>query len=168
MQNLLRKHGGLELNHISIAKDNLDTSSLTETGITSLGTESDWGRRQSHASVMQAATHIRFPQDADKIKSCRTAVSRFGSFLDKLLDSGGLWAMDAQTLDYTPQEVTSIQYAHDFASTCTSLFSQIVNSAKCGTMHQAKLHLSGFKKDQLRLNIDTCQGTGWVSVLLTQ
>ena len=112
-----------------------------------------------------AAAYIRFPQEADKIGSCCCIVSRFGMVLDKLLgDSVG----EARTLDYTPQDVAVIQYAHDFASTCKSLFGQMVQSSKCGTLHRAELHLSGFKRDQLRLKIDTCQEKGWISALFTR
>ncbi|RYP72076.1 hypothetical protein DL771_004407 [Monosporascus sp. 5C6A] len=172
---LLRKHHSPELKDTFDFKDNSDlkdnpgTSALVETNITSLDTEQSWGKRYSHTSVAQAASYIRFPQEADKIRSCRRKVSRFGMVLDKLLgDSFGLWTMEAQTQDYTPQDVEAIQYAYDFASACTSLFGQMVNNVKCGNPHRAKLHLSGFKKDQLRMNIGTCQETGWISALFTR
>lgn len=174
MRKLLRKHDSPELKDAPYFKDNSDskdspgTSALTETNITSLDTESRWRKRYLHTSVAQAASYIRFPQEADKIGLCRRIVSRFGIVLDKLLgDSVGL-TMEAQTLDYTPQDVAAIQYAYDFGSTCTSLFGQMMNSVKCGTLHQAKLHLSGFKRDQLRMNIGTCQETRWISALFTR
>lgn len=89
--------------------------------------------------------------------------------LEKLLvDSAGLRTVETQTLDYTPQDVEAIKYAHGFASACTSLFDQMANSTKCETPHQAKLHLSGFKRDQLRMNIGTCQETSWISAFFTQ
>ncbi|EXA53633.1 hypothetical protein FOVG_01375 [Fusarium oxysporum f. sp. pisi HDV247] len=140
---------------------------LTGTNI-ALGAESNWGKTYSQTSVAQAASYIRFPQEVDKIGSCRRTVSRFGMVLDRLEDSVGLWTMEAQALDYTSQDVAAIQYAHTFASTCTSLFDQIVSSARCGTPHKATLHLSGFKGDQLRMNIGTCQETGWIPTLFTR
>jgi hypothetical protein len=76
--------------------------------------------------------------------------------------------MEAQTMDYTPQDVEAIHHAHDFASTCTSLFSQLVSGIKCRTPHLAKLHLSGFKEDQLKMNICTCQETDWLSAVFTR
>lgn len=142
---------------------------LIDTDMVSLDTESSWDKRYLRTSVEQAASYIRFPQEADQISSCRRRVSRFGIVLDKMLgDSVGLWKMEAQTLDYTPQDVAAIKYASDFSSTCTSLFDHIVDGAKCGTRHQARLHLSGFKEDQLRMNIDMCQDTGSISALFTR
>ncbi|KAK0727292.1 peptidase S8/S53 domain-containing protein [Lasiosphaeria miniovina] len=76
--------------------------------------------------------------------------------------------METQTLDYTSQDLEAIQHAQDFASTCTSLFSQMVDGAKCGKPHQAKLHLSGFKQDQLQMHIRTCRETGWISTVFTR
>jgi hypothetical protein len=110
------------------------------------------------------ASFIKFPQDAAKIESCRRTISRFGFAMDRTFSDSS----EAQTLDYTPQDVEAIQHAHTFASTCTSLFSQMVDSTKCGTPHQAKLHLSGFKQDQLRMNIGTCQEMDWVSAVFTR
>lgn len=152
-----------------ILVDDLDDLALAETNITSIYTESSWSRRYSPTSVAQVASFIQCPQDAAKIGSCRRTVSRFGMAMDRTSDdSAGSWTMGVQMLDYTPQEVEAIQHAHDFAATCTSLFSQMVDGTKCGTPHQAKLHLSGFKKDQLKMNIGTCQETDWVSAVFTR
>ena len=149
--------------------DDLDDPVLVETNKTFINTESSWGKTYSHTSIVLAASYIRFPQNAEKIEACRRVVSGFGMALDRLLgDSGGSWTIESQTLDYTSQDVEAIQYAYNFGSACTSLFSHMVDSAQCGTTHQARLNLSGFKGDQLRMHIDTCQETGWVSALFTQ
>ncbi|KAB5585497.1 hypothetical protein GE09DRAFT_28940 [Coniochaeta sp. 2T2.1] len=132
------------------------------------GPESSWRRRYSASSVAQAASFIQFPNDVAKIESCRRTVSRFGMALDRTLDSGVSWAMEPQTLDYTPQDLEAIQHAHDFATTCTSLFTQMVEGVKCETPHQAKLHLSGFKQDQLQMRIRTCKDTDWVPAVFTR
>ncbi|KAI3322337.1 hypothetical protein HD806DRAFT_122430 [Xylariaceae sp. AK1471] len=176
LRKLLRKHDSPELkDHTyledgSDSKDSSDTSILTEANITSLDTESSRDKRYSHTSVARvAASYIRFPRDAVKIGSCRRIVSRFGMVLDKLLgDSVGSWTMETQTLDCTPQDVEVIKYAHSFASTCKSLFDQMMICAECGTPHRAKLHLSGFRRDQLEMSIGTCQETGWISTMFTR
>lgn len=121
-------------------------------------------------SVAQVASFIRLPRATAKVESFQRAVSRFGMALDRALgDWTGSWDIEvAQTLDYTPQDLEAIQHAHDFASTCTSLFFQMVDGTKCGAPHQARLHLSGFKKDQLKMNIGTCQEMDWVSAVFTR
>ncbi|KAK4195218.1 subtilisin-like protein [Triangularia verruculosa] len=128
-----------------------------------------WGRRYSSQLVAHAASFIRFPQNATRIESCRRFISRFGTALDRTLyNSSVSCTMETQTLVYTPQDLEAIQRAQDFASTCTSLFSQMVDSVQCGTPHQAKLHLSGFKEDQLQMHIRTCNETDWISTVFTR
>lgn len=175
LRNLLRQQDSPEpewapdTEYQSIPEEEWGISGLAQTNFTSVDTESDRGKKYSHASVAQAASYIWFPQEANNIESCRRVVSRFGTVLDRLLgDSVGPWTMEAQTLDYTTQDVEAIQHAYDFASTCTSLFGRMVNSTKCGTLHRATLHLSGFKTNELRMNIDTCQETGWIPALFTR
>ena len=82
--------------------------------------------------------------------------------------SAGSGTMEVQRPNYTPHDLDTIQYAHDFASTCTSLFFQMVDGTTCGTPHKAKLHLSGFKEDQLKMSVGTCQETDWVSAVFTR
>jgi hypothetical protein len=82
--------------------------------------------------------------------------------------TSGSWTMEAQTLDYTARDLEAIEHAHDFASACTSLFSSMVDGIKCGTPHKAKLHLSGFKKDQLKMSIGTCQEMYWIYAVFTR
>lgn len=122
-----------------------------------------WGRTYPPRAVALVASFIRFPRDAATIEACERAVSRFGMAMDRVSgDSSGPWAMEA---DYTPEDIEVIQHARDFASTCASLFSQVVQGTKCGTPHQAKVHLSGFKDDQLKMYLGTCQETHWVPVM---
>lgn len=132
-------------------------------------TELTWSRRYSPTLVTHVSCFIRFPQNAAKIESCRRTISRFGTALDRILDNSALsWLLETQMLDYRPRDLEAIQHAHDFASTCTSLFSQMVDAIKCGPPHQAKLHLSGFKQDQLQMNIRTCKGADWISAVFTR
>ena len=82
-------------------------------------------------------------------------------------DSSRLLEMEDQVLKCTARDVEAIQNAHKFASSSASLFSQMVDGSKCGTPHQAKLHLSGFKEDQLKMNIGTCHEAHWISTVFT-
>ncbi|KAI1089240.1 hypothetical protein F5B19DRAFT_467985 [Rostrohypoxylon terebratum] len=163
LRNLLRQQDNTE------SEDQLTTESdpafhgVSQT-IFAQSTESNRGKRYSFTSLAQAAIYISFSKEVYSIESCRRVVSRFGRVLDRLLgDTVGSWAMEAQMLDYTDQDVEAIEHAYGFASACTSLFNQMANSNNCGTLHQARLHLSGFKMDELRMNIDTCQETGCIS-----
>ncbi|KAI1754550.1 hypothetical protein F4782DRAFT_492960 [Xylaria castorea] len=135
----------------------------------SRGAETSWNKMYSHTSVEHVSGYILFPQDTERIGSCRRIVSHFGMVLDRLVgDSVDLWAMKVQMLDYTPQDVEVIKNAYDFASTCSSLFEHIANSTECGTLHQARLDLCGFEEDRLRMNICTCQKKSWVPALFTR
>lgn len=131
--------------------------------------ELSWPRRFSHAPLAQTAGYIRFPQDPEAIGSCRRAVARFGIVIMKIFeDTVGRWKTEAQTQYYTQAEIETLQAARDFASACTSLFGLMANVAACGTPHQAKLHLSGFRREQLRMMIGTCQETQWISASFTR
>ncbi|KAI0437238.1 hypothetical protein F4803DRAFT_556191 [Xylaria telfairii] len=142
---------------------------FTDTDIASRGAGTSWNKTYSHTSIEQASGCIMFPQDAEKIESCRRIMSHFGMVLDRLVgDTVGLWAMEVQMLDYTPQDVEAIENAFDFASTCSSLFEQIVSGTECGTPHQASLDLCGVEEDQLRMNICTCQNKSWGPALFTR
>lgn len=90
-------------------------------------------------------------------------MGRFGSTLDRVLDkSAAAWNMETQTSDDSLPELEFTQHARDFASACTSLFRHMVDGATCGTYHQAMLHLSGFKRDQLLMRIRSCDENDWV------
>ncbi|SPN98624.1 uncharacterized protein DNG_01669 [Cephalotrichum gorgonifer] len=103
--------------------------------------------------------------EAGKIRWYRAVVDRFNLVLDTILgDSAGMGSLETQILDYSPQDIEAIEHASIFASTCTSLFNQMGNSAICGSPHETKLHLSGFKRGQLRMDIRTCRETGPGSV----
>ena len=107
---------------------------------------------------------IRFPRDFIKIKQFGSAVRDFQYSINDMTDwlyevSGGLLERDHHVGECTSQDVKAIHNAHKFASTSLSLFSQVLDGIKCGASHEAKLHLSGFKEDQLKMNIGTCQGT---------
>ncbi len=148
----------------SAASDDEQTSAYMD-----LPAESSWSRRYSSTLIAYVASFIRFPENAAQIESCRRTISYFGMTLDRILESSAVSrTVDPQTLDYTPKDLEAIQHAHDFASTCTSLFSQLVNGNKCGISHQAQLHLSGFKHDQLLMHIRTCDETGWISAVFTR
>ncbi|PHH61270.1 hypothetical protein CDD81_648 [Ophiocordyceps australis] len=146
--------------------DGANISAMAESKMTSAYTASK--ARFLQPTTAQVASFIHFPRDAAKMASCRRAISRFGMSLDDLKNSECCSTLEAhQMLDCTPQDVQVIQHAHEFASACTSLFFQMVDGTKCGTPHQAKLHLSGFKEDQVRMNIDRCQDTAWVPTVFT-
>ncbi|KAJ4305481.1 hypothetical protein N0V90_001012 [Kalmusia sp. IMI 367209] len=182
LRNLLQKQdspetrsiaeSGINQSSLGSLSENNNTSDflpLLEADIISSDTKSSWGEQYSQASVALAAAYIRFPQEASRIVSCRRTVSQFGMVLDKLLgDPVGSTTSETQISEYTPQDVAAIKYAYDFASTCTSLFEQLAKIHHCGTVHQAKLHMSGFRRDQLRLNIGTCLESGWISALFTR
>jgi hypothetical protein len=156
--------------HEDVASPNdEEASAYTDETRPDAPTELSWSRRYSPTLVAHAASFIRFPENAARIESCRRIISRFGTALDRTLDNSSVsWTMETQTLVYTSQDLEAIQRAQDFASTCTSLFSQMVDGAKCGTPHQAKLHLSGFKQDQLQMHIRTCKETDWISTVFTR
>jgi hypothetical protein len=119
--------------------------------------------------LKQLSSFIRFPRNATNIRRLRRTVTHFGMALNKVQgDSAASGIMEAQFLDYTPQDIETFQWASEFSSACTSLFMQMVDSNKCGTHHQARLHLSGFKKDQLKMNISTCQGMDRISAVFTR
>ncbi|KAI0977232.1 hypothetical protein F4678DRAFT_477323 [Xylaria arbuscula] len=142
---------------------------FTDTDMPSREAGASWNKTYLHTSVEQASGYIIFPQDTEKIESCRRILSHFGMVLDRLVgDTVGLWAMEVQMLDYTPQDVEAIENAYDFASTCSSLFEQIVSGTECGTPHQARLDLYGFEEDRLRMNICTCQKKSWGPALFTR
>ncbi|KAF9772457.1 hypothetical protein IL306_009842 [Fusarium sp. DS 682] len=44
----------------------------------------------------------------------------------------------------------------------------MADNNRCGNPHKAKLHLSGFRQDQLKMNIGTCQETDWISAVFTR
>jgi hypothetical protein len=114
----------------------------------------------------QLSSFIQFPKAAKEIQSLRWAVTSFGMAINKIQDdSAASGVMEAQ---YSPQEIETIETAYAFSSTCTSLFTRMVNSIKCGTHHEARLHLTGFKKDQLEMTIGTCQGTDRISAVFTR
>jgi hypothetical protein len=146
----------------------LDSQIFSPT-VFSVNTDASQEKVYSQDAVVKAATYIRFPTDAITIEACRLVVSRFGMTLDRLLkDTVGLWNVEAQALDYTAQDVEAIQHAYDFATTCTSLFSQMVNSTECGNLHQATLQLSGFKANELKMSIDNCQEEGSIPAVFTR
>ena len=112
------------------------------------------------------ARFIKFPQDATKIESCRRAVSSFGEALDKGL---GDLIVHWTTGPCTARDSKAIDGANVFAAACESIFSNMVDGIKCGTTsHEAELHLSGFKEDQLKMNVRTCKGTNWTSAIFNQ
>lgn len=144
---------------------------LVSTGRDAVSVETGlhWSRRFPLSSVEHAATYIRLPHKPQKIETCRRIISHFGLALDRYLsDSVASWSRQVPNLDWTPQDVATIQDAHDFASACTSLFVQMVNSTRCGTPYRARLDLSGLPRDQLRVKIGTCQGVNRVPALFTR
>ena len=77
--------------------------------------------------------------------------------------------LETQAMEYSPRDVSTIDSAHSFASHSTSLHSHMAGSCKkCEVPHQAKLHLSGFKEDSMRLSISTCEESEWVSAVFTR
>ncbi|KAF6825961.1 pfs domain-containing protein [Colletotrichum plurivorum] len=111
---------------------------------------------------------VNFPRDARRFESCKRSAVQFYVALKSLDPSTKFLKAEPQVTQYTPRDVAALKHAHGFASTCTSLFSQMVKGNMCATPHRVKLHLSGFKEEQLEMSIETCGKMDWISAIFTR
>ncbi|KAF4448622.1 subtilisin-like protein [Fusarium austroafricanum] len=173
LRDVLQEHELPQANNNLSEEDTYDTSSVTNRGASGVRTGSGWSRRYSPGSVEVLSNYIRFPAAYEELETLRISFSHFQTAIEHMF--GALhtnWKAQVETeaedFNFTPQEVEAIQHAQGFASTCTSLFTQMADNTKCGNPHRAKLHLSGFKRDQLKMDIGTCQETDWISAVFTR
>ncbi|KAF6810480.1 pfs domain-containing protein [Colletotrichum sojae] len=145
-----------------------DTSSATSNkSFPKLAALRQYQRRISpNGSVSEEVVRfVNFPRDAPRIESCQRSAAQFYVALKNLDPSTKSFQAVTQ---YTPRDVDALKHAHGFASTCTSLFSQMVGGNMCATPYRAKLHLSGFKEEQLEMSIETCGKMDWISAIFTR
>lgn len=173
IRNLLQRPRGPETKHFPGSSRHEPVSRNVRSVPQSIKTEENfkmqellWGAGYSPESVALVSSHIRFPKQPGEIWGLTILVSKFHGVLKKLL--GKSPGQSRREQDYGTEDKEAIQHAYDFAATCTSLFSQVVNSIQCGVSHQARINLSGFKQNQLRIGISSCQTTDWVPVLFTR
>ncbi|KAM0544220.1 hypothetical protein ACHAPJ_011909 [Fusarium lateritium] len=147
-----------------------DISDISDTNATDIGTESSWSKKYPSTSRERVESYIQYPKSREKLEVCRRTISQFRMAMERTVwDSAeSTWASEAQTQKWESDELEEIRHAHEFASTCTSLFTRMADNTTCGTPHIAKLHLSGFKEGQLKMNIGTCQETDWISAIFTE
>ncbi|KAL3952900.1 hypothetical protein ACCO45_012843 [Purpureocillium lilacinum] len=144
----------------------------TQASFAATHTRPGLARRPLSTLAAFASGFISFPRDISRIMSLRRAVSGFWTALvtleSELNDSEWSTSVSSQAQEYTAEDIETIQHAQEFASACTSLFSKLAEGAKCGTPHHAKLHLSGFREDRLKMTIITCQEKDGVSAVFTR
>ena len=100
---------------------------------------------------------------------CKRVITRFGKAVVRIFtETTGTWDMEAQTQYYTEAEVSIIQDARNFALACTSLFEAISLATACGKPHHARLDLSGFRHDEFRVHISSCEEGNWIPASFTR
>ncbi|KAF5584288.1 peptidase S8 [Fusarium subglutinans] len=123
----------------------------------------------SYQSVIELSRYIYFPRALKMIEKLHTSTSNFQRALKQISEgSAADWDIEAVAGDITAEDIDIIQHAHVFSSTCTSLFTKMANNPNCKSPHIVKLYLSGFKKDQLVMDIKTCQETDSISAVFTR
>lgn len=171
IRNLLQKHHSPETKHAPVHQEFIPDYRQRKPFLADTDddntkrTEPKWAETYSQASVDLASRYLRFPEEPGRILSLRDDVGDFHEVLAKLLRRNS--GQPRKEQDYEDEDLEAIQRAYDFATTCASLFGQIVSSTKCKREHKAKLHMSGFKQHQLNMAINSCQATDWVPVLFT-
>ncbi|ESU17319.1 hypothetical protein FGSG_13789, partial [Fusarium graminearum PH-1] len=146
-----------------------DTSDISDVSDIDIGTESSWSRKHLSTPLERVDMYIQFPRDLEKIGVLRRTIYQFKMSIEGtgLGSVTGTWIAGFQLREWDSDELEEIFNAHEFASTCTSLFTQMADDRACGTPHVVKLELSGFKEDQLKMDIRTCKGADWVSAIFT-
>ncbi|KAF5566182.1 hypothetical protein FNAPI_1299 [Fusarium napiforme] len=125
--------------------------------------------KYSDKSVKDLSQHIRFPRDPKLIEKLHMSTSNFQYALTRISEgSAADWELETLANDITTEDIDVIQHAHVFSSTYTSLFTKMANNPNCTVPHTARIHLSGFKKDRLVMNIETCQETDSISAVFTR
>ncbi|KAI9146885.1 Thermostable alkaline protease [Paramyrothecium foliicola] len=123
----------------------------------------NWSKQYSDTRVTTASAYITHLRDPEDIAHCKAVVARFGAVVAKVFDdAAGLFNAEAQAQYYTDAEVEIIKHAHDFASGCTTLFHAISTTINCSNAHQARLHLSGFRQEELYVQVNTCDDNDWI------
>ncbi|KAF5705144.1 hypothetical protein FMUND_12223 [Fusarium mundagurra] len=128
-----------------------------------------WRQRYSLDSVGELSRHICFPRDYEELKMLRKIFSHFRLEMENITGQRiPRYRPEVRINPFTTLDAQTIQQAHGIAAACTWLFTQIAASSAYGNHHRAKLHLPGFKKDQLKLDISICQGTDMVPAVFTR
>ncbi|KAF5645877.1 uncharacterized protein FTJAE_2307 [Fusarium tjaetaba] len=128
-----------------------------------------WRQRYSLDSVRELSRLKSFPRDYERLKMLRKNFSHFRLEMDNITGQRiPRYRPEVRINPFTTLDAQTIQQAHGIAAACESLFIQIAASNAYGNHHGAKLHLPGFKMDQLKLDISTFQGTDMVPAVFTR
>ncbi|KAF5691980.1 extracellular serine protease [Fusarium circinatum] len=128
-----------------------------------------WRDRYGLVSVQDTSHYVRFPRDCEKLKMLRKTLSHFRLEMENIKGQCiSRYRPEVRIKPFTTLDAEKVQHAQGIAATYTSIFTRIVDNNTYGKLHGAKLHLSGFMKDQLKLDIKTYQGTDMVSAVFTR
>jgi hypothetical protein len=125
--------------------------------------------RLSESQLARTLDRIQFPKDPKSIASCRRTAEEFGQVFNRVFSkSNGKWKSQNQIRDFSDADIAIIESAHGFSASCSSLFAHMAKATACGGTHKAKVHLSGFERQQLNIMLETCCGTQWVPACFTR
>jgi hypothetical protein len=131
--------------------------------------ETDSSTRHSQWQRDRALDRIQFPTDSKSIGSCRRTAEKFGQVFDRVFSKNhGKWKSQDQARNFKDTDVAIVKSAHEFSTSSTSLFTHMTKDTVCGKMHEAKVHLSGFEKQQLNVILKKCHGPEWIPACFTR
>lgn len=120
-------------------------------------------------SIQELSRYICFPRDYKRLRGLRKILSDFQVEVEDMMSrSVTRYTSEVKMNSFTTIDAQIIAHVDGFASACTSLFTQIADNTTCGERHVARVHLSGFKKDQLKMDIQTTHYPGTVSAVFTK
>lgn len=132
-------------------------------------TGSSWRMKYTLDSVQELSQYICFPRDYRRLQALRQILSHFQFEVEDMMSrSVTRYTSEVKMNSFTTLDAQIIAHVDGFASACTSLFTQIADNTTCGERHVARVHLSGFKKDQLKMDIQTTHYPGTVSAVFTR
>jgi hypothetical protein len=145
------------------------TGDGTDPSTLEVGFELEVSMRLSRSQLARTVDRIQFPTDPKSIGSCRRTAEEFGQVFSRVFSkSNGKWKSQNQIRDFSDGDIAIIESAHGFSASCSSLFAHMTKDTACGKTHKAKVHLSGFERQQLHIMLETCRGTQWVPVCFTR